>query len=78
MLSQNLVKMTWVLLYEICQNALFLATKIVRFYSYLLTLNSYGNFVSHYFVYILVLHLNWRFSKQYTKWYSAYVVKLYF
>ena len=39
MLSQNLVKMTWVLLYEIYQNALFLATKIVRFYSYLLTLN---------------------------------------
>ena len=48
--------MTWVLLYEIYQNALFLATKIVRFYSYLLTLNSYGNLISHYFVYVFVLH----------------------
>ena len=56
MLSQNLVKMTWVFLYEICQNALFLATKIVRFYSYLLASNSYGHFVLHYFVYFFVLH----------------------
>ena len=56
MLYQKLVKMTWVLLCEIYQNALFFATKFVHFYSYLLTLNSYGNFTLHCFVYIFVLN----------------------